>query len=68
MIRYPSALPESLPPRPLKWLAVVILSFCPLPLVAEDAAESLTLESPDGQLRVTFQLGAGPPLLRVDVP
>ena len=44
----------------LRLLPLLILSSCPLPLVAaEDAAEPLTLESPNGRLRVAFRLGEG---------
>jgi len=43
---------------PLKTLFALILSCCPPPLsTAQIAPRPLTLESPDGRLRVTFQLG-----------
>lgn len=41
--------------RPLMWLPVLILSACPLD-AADGGREPLLLESPDGRLRVMFQL------------
>src|SRR4051794_2799452 len=43
--------------KQFRWLFVLPLACCPRPLVAaDDASGPLTLESPDGRLRMTFRL------------
>src|SRR4051812_33848902 len=42
----------------LRFLFLLTLSSCTLPIIAaENASDPLTLQSPDGRLRVTFRLG-----------